>query len=245
MWRNVLLLSLCGASLGCRDWSFVDEGDGGPIMTDGGTDCVGCDCLMTDTVVCEDFEGPLDTWTIEGGASAEWVTTDSVSGTGSVRVRIGPSETAFRRQTFPAVSSGELWMRAHVRVPAGAAIDGVGLMSMGRGGDQVELDLVANGGADQYGAAMTYGPLDSVFAGGPSIRDSWECLEVRVAIGAPGRLELRREGALIDSRDPSSTTIAGGFEELEYGVFFSRPTQGSLELLLDDVILSRTRIPCP
>lgn len=91
---------------------------------------------------------------------------------------------------------------------------------------------------------MTFGSMDSAFAGSPSARDVWECLEVRVDVGSGGGFELFREGVSVDSRGPISTTLPSGYDSFTFGIAFSRGTQPAIDVLFDDVVLSRGRIGC-
>lgn len=229
---------------GPRDAPDVDvpdaPTDAGPDASDAG--CIGCDCLDA-PLACEDFESPL---AVELGGTGAFARIDGMAATGASVGRfrvISGGDSAFVRRSLAPLSSGRVWLRAFVRVVGTSPISGLVLASVGSGGSTIELDLVEADGADQYGVAMTFGSMDSAFAGPPSTRDVWECLEVRIDIGGAGGFELFRDGASLGSRG-AVTTIAPGYDTFTFGVAFSRPTQASIDLLFDDVVLARERVGC-
>ena len=238
----------------------LDAGADAYVPADTGSDAghdagmpgdTGCSTTLAAALICDGFESDPGPWTGRDERMG-LVVTDGVQaarGTRALHARTTAAGGQASRGVDPIgpFTSGELWIRMSLFVPASAVVNDFTWVSMG--------ETVAPYGGISLGmgsddATGSYSSISGDYVSDSTLvlpRDTWACLELHVVISdTAGAIEVYREGALRASRSGIDTRPGGGFSYFSAGVDYTDPvTQGPIEIWLDEVALSRTRVPCP
>ena len=230
------------------------QGDGGASDTndDGGTSSELSICdLRPGALFCDDFEsGDFSAWDSPEGMSIERV--DVCRGTYSARASLG-SGTAARVQGVldrPIVANGSTFYgRANFYVPAGPAIEHLDFFAMAesdsRGRDDPSIMFTGIRGDTQIYFQDVQSDGDSRTAGLQMPRDRYFCLEWKVTLGTPGNVWVKLDGVLKSDGDADTPLNNGGIDRVIVPIHFAdRSVQAPIDVLVDDVIIDTSPIPC-
>ena len=250
-WRSfvalvVVLLAGCGRvgyDVGARDGGLDATSEG-----DAATPVDECIAQHAGARVCSGFEGDVGTyWSITTRDTATLgTTTGAHRGARALRAEVaGGGATAYAHRRFAPIASGDLWMRAFVRVAAPASSVGVNLLAVEHEGSDVfgiDVNVGLEGRVHLYGVeAGTFDAADDVRVAA----DEWVCMELRVLVSDDaGELELFLDGTRVVSATGIDTYPAGDYDRVLAGVAWSDADQGSFEVLVDDVVLDVQPIGC-
>lgn len=206
--------------------------------------CSGCGCHPS-ALVCEDFDLGIGTGWMADGATAR-ASSSPYRGTGAARFEVTRTNgTMYRAVNLGSFTSGELWVRAAVRTTAGASVTGILAFEL--------LDVDSAGERlDHHQIALYAGPVLSLgvarFARMENAADvdegRWYCVELQVEIGASGAVTTYVDGVRAVSF-AGDTRPLGARYVLRCGPAITSPSQpagGTVEL--DELVVSRTRVPC-
>lgn len=228
------------------DVGASDAGDPGPTR---------CDDVLAEAIFCDGFEGTdpaagiLEPWGFEliFGGTGELATVDDPVRHGERALRATTFENGARaaigvtRDDLP--SDGTMWVRMWLYLPGDVEVDSISLLYVGNrdGSEGVSAQTYGGGRIAQW-----IGPADQWHGTETSLpRDRWTCIQYRVEIAdVGGEIELfvddEPAGLFVDL----DTLATGGFAGLEAGIEYTGDTQLPLTLYVDEVALSRTRLPC-
>lgn len=237
------------------DAEAPDAGPADAGAPDGGPGPTRCDDLHAGAIFCDGFE-----WVYPAGRTGwDWDLLED----GNVDTVVDPTpylgERALRATTTvaggraaigatlpDAIVDGEMWLRAFFYIPAAQAISaGLSLLYIGAEDGSAGIAFQAYGG----GRASVWIGTQDRWEGTetPLPRDVWTCLQLHVVVDdAAGEVELYLDDVLITVPFTGDTLPlgAGGFRDVEAGIEFSNASQGPTTLYVDEVVLSRTRVPC-
>lgn len=209
----------------------------------------GCGAELAAALVCDGFESEPGPWTARSERSGT-VVSDSLQalrGTRAMhpRTTAGGGEASRRVDALGPFTSGELWVRISTFLPAGAAEDNFTWFSIGETSPPY-AGLSLGMGASVIGS---YSTISGDWVSNDTLTvpyDTWTCLELHVAISdTAGSIEVYENGTLGASTTGIDTLPATGFTSFSIGIDYTDAAQPPLELWLDEVALSRTRLPCP
>ncbi|AKF04805.1 LamG-like jellyroll fold domain-containing protein [Sandaracinus amylolyticus] len=236
--------------LGCGRVGY-DPGssDGGSADLDAAAQVDECAARHAGARVCSGFEGDVGTYwslTTRDGGTIATTTTVAHRGARALRAEVGGSgSTAFAHHRFVPIASGDLWLRAFVRVPAPSGSVGVNLLAVEHEGSDV-FGIDVNVGVD--GRLLVYGVEAGTFDAPDDVRlraDEWACVELRIGVSdADGELELFVDGARAVSATGIDSYPEGDYDRLLVGVAWSDASQAPFEVLIDDVVLDVQPIGC-
>jgi hypothetical protein len=242
----------------------LDESDAGEIEvpTDAGTDAGGAAAAdgggpvvsplcpeRPGMLFCDGFEDPnFSRWKyqVSHNGTLTRSTVHAHSGTTSLLATTGPpaqlTEARWATEALAKQKSGDAWMRFYNWVPGTVVVTehfSVGVMSetpTPYGGFELRI----------LPSLIDLNATNGVFQGAVSFpRDRWVCVELHVFIDpSAGVYEAYLDGALAIRSPPTNTLPADGFTAAEVGVHFAGPSQGPVEVYVDDVVVGTSRIPC-
>jgi len=235
---------------GPRDSGPRDSGprDSGP-RDSGPPDPTACDDILAGALFCDGFEGGLTAW---GGSVLDRGTVTAVPtsyrGSGSLRART-TATGAFAHVWVDALgsrSSGDLYLRAYVRVPSGIAFepDGVDVFRLRQG--RAPWNGVAFGIQNGDRPYVAVDPAGMSWAGTAAFpRDAWVCVQLHVTISnTAGAAELWVSRVPTVSRTGLDTLPSSAYVTLTAGIDWSGPSQTSAEVLVDEVAVGTAMLPC-
>lgn len=225
-----------------------DTGEGVDIGLD-----TACGAELAEAPWCAPFESALlDSITfgrdylVESGGVAATSTTDPSVGARSLRVTAGPAAGAqalVGRGALAPVTSGMVYLRAHLKIPASVAANAVTFLSLGEAAPPYAgVSAGMSGGKFQLGltTANTF-PVSEVAVP----RDTWHCiqLEVQVSDGA-GAVTLRMDGTVVQSLSGVDTRPVGGISNGNAGVLYLAPAGATGEVWFDEVAMAAAPLAC-
>lgn len=231
-------------------------GDGGPdgAPSDADLDApppISCLDTVPGALFCDGFEQSLRsrwTETVLRDGTATIVSAPVHDGVGALRgesTAAGGTGAVFAAELGDA-SSGSLYLRAWVQVPAGVPVDQVVVLALGdttNGWVNVTLE---SGGV----VSLLVGNDASATrpGGGPGWAEgAWRCLRLEVDIADTGgavRLFAGDDATPIVEGTALDTLPPGNYDNLLAGVAFSAPSQGPTAVLVDDVAVGTAPIAC-
>ena len=211
---------------------------------DAGLDDTACDDVHASAIHCDGFEdgSGFTAWTMPRGAT--YATSPVYRGAYAMLARSVPaSALSYLHENLGEVMSGELHTRAYIHVAGDQDPAHLVVLHLEEGGspyDYAEIQLID--GNFRIGARNRSG-FD--YVDGPAIpRDRWVCLELGFAIGTTAIIELRVDGAIAASL-PHDTTRTRPWRTFYAGITNRGSGQsGEVELYMDEVVVSRSRIGC-
>ncbi|WP_236519296.1 polysaccharide lyase [Sandaracinus amylolyticus] len=244
-----------GRDAGSPDSGSPDSGppDSGP--PDGGPDLTHCDDLHAGALFCDGFEwsypaGRIN-WQADLLENGNVTTVTSPAPFFGNRALRGTTTAlggrAAMTATFTPITSGDLWLRGLVYLPSALAVDAISLLYVGAPDGSSGLAIQTYGVTGSARAATWVGPAEYYDATGINIpRDRWVCLQLHTTIAdTGGSVELFVNDVGLGPRTNLDTRPNGGFGVITAGIEYSDPaTQGPATLYIDEVVLSRTRVPC-
>jgi hypothetical protein len=215
----------------------------------------GCQGALASALLCEGFEEPLLTrWQrLVSNGNVVRVTQPVLVGMGALEARsVANGGNGFMiTGGLGGKTSGTLHLRAHVRVPAGVALNGVTVLALGenrapRGGISVVL---SDGGLLVVLKPRGQQAPEVIVAGGPTplriARDRWQCVQLQTVIGrGSGSVRLSVDGQMAVQSGGVDTLPAGGFEEVSVGMVYSVPDQTPIRIGVDELAVSANPLPC-
>jgi len=227
------------------------DGDAGPGLDDGlDTACGGA---LGDAAWCAPFEATgFETLTFGrdyrsevGGAVA--VSTDAPArGARSLVVTAGPASGAqalVGRSALSPATSGMVYLRALVQVPASVTAGTVTLLSVGEASPPYAGVAVGMSGGKFQLSLTTAGsyPVSDVTVP----RGSWHCLDLAVRIAdGDGAATLRMDGAQVLSVTGVDTLPVGGISNGNAGILYLAPAGATGEARFDEVALGTAPLSC-
>ncbi|WP_157069712.1 hypothetical protein [Sandaracinus amylolyticus] len=240
---------------GSRDGGSPDAGppDAGP--PDAGRDLTRCDDVHAGAIFCDGFEWPYPAgrvhWSFDLLQDGNVTTVTSPAPFfGDRALRATTTMTGGRAGiggSFAAITSGDLWLRGLVYLPSALAVDAISLLYIGAADGSSGLAIQTYGVTGSARAATWVGSAEYYDATGINIpRDRWVCLQVHATVAdTGGTVELFVNDVGLGPRTGLDTLPNGGFAVITAGIEYSDPaTQGPATLYVDEVVLSRTRVPC-
>jgi hypothetical protein len=205
-----------------------------------------------DAILCSGFEqADLSDWTRVvkvGDADVTQSEARAHTGAGSLFAEsAGPESAAVVAQEFPAVTGGELFLRAFMYVPMNVPTQTMNILFLG---DYATPDPFK--GVDinlEDGALSTYVPggHPERFTSTTLVipRDRWFCLQLQMTVSdVAGALTMRVDGELGLEQKNMNTRPAAGVHLLRAGIDWSSGQTERLEISLDDLVLATTPVAC-
>ncbi len=227
-------------------------GDAGPGLDDGlDTDCASA---LGGAAWCAPFEATgFETLTFgrdyrsEVGGGAVALSTDAPGrGARSLRATAGPTSGAqalVGRSALPPVTSGMIYLRALIYVPASVTAGTVTLLSVGEAAPPYAGVAVGMSGGKFQLSFTTAGsyPVSSVTVP----RGSWHCVDLAVRVSdGDGAATLRMDGAQVQSVTGLDTRPAGGISNGNAGILYLAPAGASAEARFDEVAFGTAPLSC-
>jgi len=234
-------------------------GDMAPLADAGAPDSApktGCQGTLASALLCEGFEEPeLARWQrLVSNGNVVRVTQPVLVGVGALEARsVANGGNGFMiTGGLGGKTSGTLHLRAQVRVPAGAALNGVTVLALGenrapRGG--VSVVLADSGLLVVLKPRGAQAPEVIVAGSGPApfriARDRWQCVQLQTVIGrGSGSVRLSVDGQVAVQSAGVDTLPAGGFEDVSVGMVYSTPDQTPIRIGVDELAVSANPLPC-
>ncbi len=267
-WLRLIGLLLSVFSLGCNN-SFVFESGGSDavLMEDDTTSDAGAssdsdsdsDSDLDSDSDSDSHAAAIDTFVLfesgfEDGLPAQIdahgdvsVDTNTVNdGANAMRVAVdGTQISAGFEIDFTPISSGSLYYRAYYFVSTPPADQSVNVMELRDGDWNNVLDI----NLDAWFAVGTYFFADE--AANFSERGiipvgEWFCLLARIDISSTtGGAEVWIDGvSVLSTGDAVNSLPDGGISIMRFGILYSYPESGDVELFVDDVVLSVAPVGC-
>jgi hypothetical protein len=230
-----------------------DAGDAGDAAANAGTsECTGA---HAGALVCSGFEtDPLaDEWpdtSVSTDATLERTTLRAHSGTASLHAMSAAADSiAVIARSFPALTSGELWFRAYLFVPANLPTQTMNLFFVGEEPSPnppepfLGIDFNLEAGATQlYSPQWT--PMRTT---GELVipRDRWFCFRARVAISdSDGAVSVHVDDQLAVETSGVDTLPPEGVRRFRGGIDWSSQQDAFFEVFMDDLVLDTKEVSC-
>jgi hypothetical protein len=258
----------CGTGWVCtRDGICVEEGfdagDDPPVVPDAGAplDALaphgGCEVAFPEALFCDDFEFAYGTergvWGWDQLRDGTLETTEDPPariGRRSLRAAItAPDGEAALGVTFaPAVLEGDLWVRGYFLVPGEIDIDVLSLFYVASGDLSTGISFQLHAGGQVAAWIGTSEPAGHwIGSTAPIPRDRWGCLQLHIALdNGDGSVELFVDDVAVATQSGIDTVpvVLGGYATLLTGIDYSGAGQGAGVVHADEIVVSRTRVPC-
>jgi hypothetical protein len=220
------------------------NGDGG---MHGDTGCTGA---LSTALVCDGFETDPGPWSgrNESGGSVMTDGTLAQRGTRSLHAATTVAGGNADRELVPIgpFTTGDLWARASIYLPSSAVVSNFTWLYIG---ESIAPYAGVSLGMGGDGAAGAYSQISLTYTSDSTLvvpRDRWTCLELHVHLSdTAGTVEIYIDGTLGSSSTGIDTNPATGFTQFLAGIDYTDATQAPLEIWLDEVALSRSRLACP
>jgi hypothetical protein len=202
-------------------------------------------------LVCSGFERPdLSEWSdviVVNQASVAQTDARAHEGEGALHAASRGDESAgVVAAEFPAVTSGEVYLRAYVFVPAEPITETMNLFFLG---DYATPDPFA--GTDfniERDALSIYSPgnaPDRVTSATLFPRDRWVCFELAMTLSKDaGAVRVSLDGALGLEQTGMNTLPDGGVHLLRAGVDWSSLQTAPFDVYIDDLVVDTAPIGC-
>jgi hypothetical protein len=243
---------------GRRDASPVDAGPlpdvprrdapglDAPQPVDGGPDSTSCDDVHAGALFCDGFEDgeTFGAWTMV--RNGFYSSSPTYRGSGAMRATsISAGNASYLYKALPMmISSGELFLRGYLYVPAEANPVWVTVLHAEESGNPWDFAEIRLAAGEFEVAARS---IDTLFEarGGPIPRDRWVCIELRTLVADAGTMELFVDESSVAAVD-GDTRPAAPYRTLYSGISYRGPTQplGTIEYYLDEVVVDTARIGC-
>jgi len=239
------------ASAGCsQDPYFIGE-----HRLDSGLDAglpSECESEFASALMCSGFEAEdlASEWgepTMVNAGEIERSTERAHSGQAALRAASNGSESiaVVAAELEPAVSSGTLYLRVQMYVPAGLPTEIINVLFLGAepADPFVGLDINLEGGAlqifsPQNNPARVTGELLIP-------RDAWFCLRAEVVVSdGEGAVRLFVDDEVALESEALNTLPTGGVSLLRAGVDWSSAQEASFEIYMDDLVLDTAPVAC-
>lgn len=228
----------------------IDE-DGGASPPDGGDagDPTRCDDAFVSALFCESWEAGRDT-TVWPWVETMDLNTVGVSGTRPYRGESALEANAVNAgrswviapALVPQRTTGEIWLRAYVYVPASATapeIDTLQLVDARSPYHGVYLHITgerARAILSENGAATS----DVAFP-----RERWNCVAIGIGIdGANGWLRLRTNTGADTLLNGVDTLPAAGYGNVHAGIYVNPAPTSEVSVSIDEIVIDDALIPC-
>ncbi len=214
------------------------DASGTPPTPDSGTStCPG------GLLICEDFETSLAGWTfVRSDGTATATMQDSHSGVGSLELATRSAGAfAYLESRLMPVSSGTLYLRAFLKVPASNAATVYDVVAVSNASADVGV------AASFSGTGMSLSSLSTNAAAPgkvPFPRGDWVCFELALSVSAASSAQSELNGVLDATLLIEGGVPSGGYSRVALGVVRSAPTQGPTRILVDDLVIATSPIGC-
>jgi len=214
-----------------------------------------CQSAYASSLFCSGFESPelSSEWSSTSTAASGTIERSTVrahSGAASLHATSDAAESvAVAARSFPALRSGELYMRVYIYVPAGLATETMNIFFLGEAPEPeppapfygIDFNL-------EDGALQLYSPQwnPARYTGSAAIaRDRWVCVRARVAISDTlGAVEVWADDEPALAVSQVDTLPPGGVQRFRAGVDWSSGQTSPFEIYIDDVVLDPTEVGC-
>ncbi|CAN5825223.1 hypothetical protein BH11MYX2_BH11MYX2_21400 [soil metagenome] len=235
---------LLALASGCGRFGFDDpaSGDGGP-QESGAADSFADLCARSSVILCEDFEGNLDTWTARGrnALPASATTTRPYEGMHSLESVVGaPNDESYFTLESPEVDAAvDLYVRMWVYLPKDEKVGHVNLLtlqSQGPGFSLVAID-------DDFNV---FSDTSMQFTVATAPRDTWFCAELELHKDATAGILKGTIGAGTSAEATNQSqpmmgaidTNVSGLTTVDLGTAYTGPTQDApLHTYIDNVLI--------
>jgi hypothetical protein len=225
------------------DASLLDGGPDASAPEDSGVDLDGsvpttCGDFPS-AVVCSTFDDAngFTAYQTNGQIQLVFGVLDSVT--------VAPGGSAYYVAAFPAVTSGTLYFRGHIRIVGDFAISNVNPLMIGsypQSDFGLDFNLLS-------GARLEVNPSSGA---GPAVstatlaRDQWICLQGTIVLGdgTTGSVSVTADGAQLVSSVSVDTLPPGGVKNLSIGIDWTAGDQANSRIQWDDIVLARAPVGC-
>ena len=221
--------------------------DAGP--DDAGPDDTSCDDVHAGAIFCDGFETGLGAWSMTTASATgmvDTVATPAFRGHAALRARTLASTSLAYALASPlgARTSGDLYFRMWMRIPAGVPVTTVYTLAAHesvapRNGFDLGTVTASTATATLSTAAHAFSSTDAVFG-----RDTWACVEAHVLIAASGTFEVWVDGTAVVADTGRNTLPASGYSDLLVGILGVEAGQPPTTVYLDEVVVDTARIGC-
>lgn len=259
--------SIRDASSGDSGSAPVDSGsmydDAGTVPADSGTmpidsgtmpiDAGAIDLCpkRADALFCDGFDDPmLKNWPIKlqmNGTGTHITMNPKPSGEGALRSTTGAAGPTnyvrYGANVFDHQKSGDIWLRYFYYIPSStlitASFSSAAIGELESPNFTVYL-LIRPDGVDVSTGSAFYRSA-TVFP-----RDQWVCVELHVQIDdTAGAYEAYLDGTrIVRTGMPTDTLPTNGYTGFDVGIHATAPTQGPVEVFVDDVVAGPVQVGC-
>jgi hypothetical protein len=210
----------------------------------------GCGTTFAGALLCDGFETDPGPWTgrreVTGTVAPDGLQAFRGTRAQHARITAGSGQAARDFDGWGPITSGDLWIRIEAYVPSTSTPFDFTWLSIGENLPPYHGISLGMGGD---GAVGSYSTISANYVSDSTLiipEDAWVCLELHVAVSdTAGSIEIYRDGVLRASHAAIDTRPDAGFTGFGAGIDYSDAAQPPLETWLDEVVLSRTRFPCP
>ena len=160
----------------------------------------------------------------------------------------GASDSAFVAATFPPVTSGSVYLRMSMRVPASADLTAVNFAALAQRGqaDATGIDFNVTDSLFEIYSHQTTQRYLCTACSRPLI-EQWFCFVTRLDLSNnAGRVRTWVDGELVHDVTNIDTSPPGGIGQAAVGINWTGADQGSAALIIDDFAVSTAVLTgCP
>jgi hypothetical protein len=209
-----------------------------------------CDAGYARALLCSGFEDDLTVeWDVAtaGAASLERASSRSHLGAGALHASSeGPNSYAMAIGTFPALRSGELFVRSYVYVPSELRTEIMNILYVGEERraepfEGIDLNLTD-------GALHMFSPQASPTRQVSTLlvpRDRWFCLRLHVRLDdTQGFVELSVDEQLVLESRRFDTVPTDGINTLRVGIDWSSEQSAPFDVFYDDLVVDTQSVDC-
>ena len=232
---------------GATDSGMIDAPIDGAAMDAGTTDpCIG----RTDLLFCGGFDDSAE-WGSSLASNGTAITTTERAHSGSSSLHASTSaagsgsKIARREAAISAQAGRHVWARAFFYMPSSTVIDAASRLAIMRLSEAqppyVGCSVVIRSEYVELGGVTTrYRALS------PFPRDLWTCVELHVEIddNSDGACNAYVDGVQAAQAQDADTLPESGYTALSVGLEYTNAAQGQVDLYIDDVAASNTRVGC-
>ncbi|MAQ15132.1 MAG: hypothetical protein CMN30_10120 [Sandaracinus sp.] len=237
---------------GAEDAGGEDAGgdlDAGPDL---GADDAGVDagpCGTADTIVCDDFEGMalLEEWeSLQQNGGVALLSADRAHA-GVQSLHATSTETsgaAYLSQSLPDITSGTIYGRAWIYLPASSAHSSLTFMMFAE--ERAPWPLVA--------LQLTQRELGRVWVGPPVSRhltgsvtfprDRWVCANLEVTVDSAGTTVRSTVDGMVAAEETLTSSVLDVAQRFDLGIQYTGMESPSADIYVDDVEVSLAPLPC-
>lgn len=254
MSRALVTLLVLLAAAGCGRYGFgedVDAGSGADASPDGDPDA------PRSPLTCADITGALVCSGFEGGSGEDWQTesenngtssmlcTNPRSGQGCYTARVGAGGAAARAvHPFTPTGSGMIYARVHAFIEAGVPLDGINVVALDAADSGIygpDLNVINE---DRFQVHLDGSGTFGGASVGPVPRGVWFCLHAAVLIDeSDGSVRAGYDDTAIE-QGGLDTYPNGPYDMIAVGLDWTSDQQGPIEVLIDDVVVATSPVPC-